>query len=319
VCVSYEKKLSTRHLWSVEQLSEDDILSLFSWAKQFSLMSSQELLASAFLKSRVVGSLFFENSTRTYLSFYLAVRKLSAELVQLGSASSSLSKGETLLDTIRNMEALGCSLLVIRHYESGIVEKLAGATNMGVINAGDGENEHPTQALLDAFTLWQRFSVSERKLLHGLKIAIVGDIKHSRVAKSNMRLLPRLGAEVHVAGPTAFMPSNLYSYQVRYVKSIDEAILGADAVMMLRIQQERLMAGEFPVNHNYFEQFGLNMSRFLQMASHAVVLHPGPVNRGVEIADNVADHPRSLILDQVKNGVLMRMAVLYGLDRAQTT
>ncbi len=196
-------------------------------------MSHQDLKTKAFLQGQVIGSLFFENSTRTFLSFYIAARKLWGEIFQLDKASSSLMKGETLLDTVRNMESFGCSLLVMRHPEAGIVEKLARAVSIGIINAGDGENEHPTQALLDAFTLWQHFATPERKLLHGLKIAIVGDIKHSRVAKSNMRLLPRLGAGVVIAGPAAFMPSDLDSYQVRCVESIDEAIFGADAVMVL--------------------------------------------------------------------------------------
>jgi aspartate carbamoyltransferase catalytic subunit len=253
-----------------------------------------------------VVNLFFEASTRTRSSFEIDEKRLSADGLSFSASGSSLSKGEALVDTALNLEAMAPDLIVIRHQHPGVPAMLARRLQSGVINAGDGAHEHPTQALLDAFTIRER-----KGRIQGLKVAIVGDIEHSRVVRSNIHLLTKLGAEVTVAGPRTMMPVAVGSLGVRAVSSLDEAIEGADVVMMLRIQLERQSRTRFPSVREYFRLFGLTAERLGRAAGDVIVMHPGPMNRGVEIASDVADGPFSVILEQVANGVAVRMAVLY--------
>lgn len=314
----FNEQLGVKNLLNIKDLTLSSIKLLFKWTQRFALMSEAELLETSLLREALIATLFFENSTRTELSFHIAAKKLSAKTINLNVPTSSLAKGETLIDTVLNFEAFGCNLLVVRHQQNGILNSLAKNIKIGIINAGEGDNEHPTQALLDAFTLYEYFCRTPLNLLQGLNVTIIGDIKHSRVAKSNMLLLPLLGANVTVFGPSQFMPANLNKYQVFLASSFDEAIKDANAVMMLRIQKERFQSLETVPNAvDYFEHFGLSWSRFNQMSNEAVVMHPGPINRGVEIASEVADHDRSLILRQARNGVFMRMAILHGLFQTQ--
>lgn len=305
--------LKTRHLIQIDDLSLSDVHLLFEWAKQFESMTAGDFLKVPFLRGQVVANVFLEPSTRTLLSFEVAAKKLQAEVIRFHANESSLEKGESLLDTLLNIQALGASKVVIRHFESGKVRELSQTLHVSVINAGDGYNEHPTQALLDAYTLMKHFGRSKEEGLSHLRIAIVGDLKHSRVARSNMCLLPRLGAKVVVAGPPNLMPDSFENSQIEVAPSIDDAIIDADVVMMLRIQKERFQSQGVLIDENYLQRFGLTKERFSQMPSHAQVMHPGPMNRGIEIDSDVANDPRSLILNQARNGVYIRMAVLYGL------
>lgn len=284
-------------LISIDSLSDQQIAGLLDAADRFAAQPSG---ASARLAGRVVFNLFYENSTRTLMSFATAAARLGASPLTLPVGQSSVKKGETLADTARTLNALGPDALVMRHSGNGSVQQVAKLMDCPVINAGDGTNEHPTQALLDALTLRQHFG-----RLDGLRIAICGDIRHSRVARSNLKLLTRLGADVRLAGPPSLLPDGLGSGG-----AIEEAIAGADAVMILRVQRERLDEELGDAPGEYLARYGLTRERLALAAPHAAVLHPGPMNRGVEIADEVADHPRSLILRQVANGVAMRMAVL---------
>ena len=283
------------HLLSIDSLSDEQIAILLDAAQLFSESSG----ASDKLRGKTVLNLFFENSTRTLMSFALAAARLGATPLTLPVEQSSVKKGETLADTARTLNAMRPDALVIRHREDGSVAQVAELMDCPVINAGDGTNEHPTQALLDALTLRQHFGRVE-----GLTVAIVGDIRHSRVARSNAKLLERLGAIVRLAGlPTQLSLASSGA-------SVEDAIAGADAVMMLRVQRERMDEDLGDAPGEYHAKFGLTSERLALAAPHAVVLHPGPVNRGVEISDEVADGGRSLILRQVANGVAVRMAVL---------
>ena len=289
--------LSSVHLLSIASLSDSQLAALFSAADVFARdpRSGRDRLAG-----RTVFNCFYENSTRTAMSFAQAAARLGAQAITLSVEHSSVKKGETLADTARTLGAMQPDALVLRHRQNGAAEEVAALVDCPVVNAGDGTNEHPTQALLDALTLQQHFGS-----LEGRTVAICGDILHSRVAHSNAALLPRLGATVRLAGPPALMPGDVETL------SVDDAIAGADAVMMLRVQRERLDEDLGDLPGEYLRQFGLTSERLAQAAPDAVVLHPGPMNRGVEIADEVADLPgRSLILRQVANGVAMRMAVL---------
>ncbi|WP_294174382.1 aspartate carbamoyltransferase catalytic subunit [uncultured Sphingomonas sp.] len=283
-------------LLSIDSLTDEQIDGLLETADLFTRRGG----GSTRYAGRIVFNLFYENSTRTLMSFAAAAARLGAVPLTLPVEQSSIKKGETLADTARTLNAMGPDALVMRHGEDGSVAEVAQLMDCPVLNAGDGTNEHPTQALLDALTLRQHFGRIE-----GLTVAICGDIRHSRVARSNRKLLERLGATVRLAGPPPLLPDDLPGGG-----AIDEAVRGADAVMMLRIQRERLAEelGDSP--GEYLASYGLTVERLAQAAPHAVVLHPGPMNRGVEIADEIADHPRSLILRQVANGVAMRMAVL---------
>ncbi len=284
-------------LLSIDSLTDEQIAILLDAAD---LLATQPFGASTKLAGRVVFNLFYENSTRTLMSFATAAARLGATPLTLPVEQSSVKKGETLADTARTLNAMRPDALVMRHSANGSVQQVADVMDCPVVNAGDGTNEHPTQALLDALTLRQHFG-----RLDGLHVAICGDIRHSRVARSNLKLLRRLGVQVRLAGPPSLVPDDLGESG-----SVEEAVTGADAVMMLRVQRERLDEDLGDAPGEYLTRYGLTPERFARAAPHAVVLHPGPMNRGVEIADEVADHPRSLILHQVANGVAMRMAVL---------
>lgn len=294
---------SSRHLIGIAALDRDEIAGLLDDAERRIDASGAPPEPHA---GQVQVNAFFENSTRTSLSFELAGRRLGMHVLDLAVAHSSVAKGETLLDTARTLEALGAGVIVLRHPQAGAAEAIAGAVGCAIVNAGDGTNEHPTQALIDALALRRRFGD-----LEGLTVAICGDIRHSRVARSNMLLLTRMGASVRVTGPAALLPVDPMPDGASVVPEIDQAIAGVDAVMMLRVQHER-MAGRIELSPgDYLSRYGLSQSRLGLAAPHAVVMHPGPINRDVEIASTVADDPsRSLIFEQVRLGVPVRMACL---------
>ena len=261
------------------------------------------------LRGRTVINLFFEASTRTRTSFEIAAKRLSADTINISTSSSSITKGETLLDTARNLEAMAPDCIVVRHSSAGAPNQIAKICNVAIVNAGDGAHEHPTQALLDALTIRDR-----KGRIAGLKVAILGDVLHSRVARSNIFLLTKLGATVKVAGPGTLVPlefAQLVEEGLEISPSIEDAIEGSDVVMVLRIQRERQDTAYFPSMREYAVQFGVNLKRLERAAPDAIVMHPGPMNRGIELSSDVADGPRSLILDQVANGLAVRMAVLY--------
>ena len=264
------------------------------------------------LRGKTVLNLFFEASTRTRSSFELAEKRLSADSLNFSGSGSALAKGESLLDTARNLQAMAPDLVIVRHQHPGVPHLLAERLQAGVINAGDGAHEHPTQALLDAFTIRQH-----KGRLAGLRVAIVGDIEHSRVVRSNIHLLLKMGAKVTVGGPRTMMPAAVEKLGVEVAYDLEEAIAGADVVMMLRIQLERHGRSLFPSVREYFQLFGLTPGRLQAAKDDAIVMHPGPMNRGAEIASVVADGEASVILEQVANGVAVRMAVLYLLSAAQ--
>jgi len=296
---------SHRHLLGIEPLDADDIKTILDTADGLKEILNRPIKKVPALRGRTVINLFYESSTRTRSSFEIAERVLSADSLSIAASTSSVSKGETLLDTGRNLEAMSPDLVVIRHASAGAPHLLARHCRFAVVNAGDGAHEHPTQALLDALTLRQH-----KGKLEGLKVAIVGDILHSRVARSNLWLLSKMGAQVVLCGPPTVMPPGIEGIApVTY--SLEEAIEGADAIMMLRIQLERMSGTFFPTKREYFRRFGLTEERARRAKKDVLIMHPGPLNRGVEIASEVADGPYSVILDQVTNGVAIRMAVLY--------
>jgi len=258
------------------------------------------------LRGKTAVNLFFEPSTRTRTSFELAEKRLSLDVLNLSVTTSSVVKGESLIDTALNVQALGADFMVIRHSSSGAAHLLSKNVNASVINAGDGINEHPTQALLDAFTIKEKIGKIE-----GLKIAIVGDILHSRVAKSNIYLLTKFGAEVRLIGPPTLVPQELEKLGVKVFHDMDSGLDGVNVVMALRIQMERQGKGFFPSTLEYSKNWGLTSERLFKADKDAIVMHPGPINRGVEVASDVADGPRSVILEQVTNGLAVRMAVMY--------
>ena len=303
--------LSVRHLLGIDGLTQQDILLILETAKAFSQVNDRNLKKVPFLRGHTVANLFFEASTRTRTSFELAAKRLSADTIQFNASTSSIKKGETLLDTGRTLEAMSPDLVVVRHNHAGAPQMLTEVMSGAIINAGDGAHEHPTQALLDAFTLMQHFDRSAEQGLQNIKIAIIGDIAHSRVARSNMLCLKALGAEVRVAGPGTMLPKGLEQYGVVPYTNADEALESVDAVMMLRIQKERIEEPLMASEREYFRHYGLTVKRLNQLPQHAIVMHPGPMNRGVEIAPQVADDPRSVILRQAENGIAVRMAVLY--------
>jgi len=298
--------LKSRHLLGIAGLDADEITLILDTAEAMKEIGGRAIKKVPTLRGRTVVNLFFEASTRTRTSFEIAEKRLSADTLSIASATSSVTKGESLLDTVHNLEAMSPDMIVIRHASSGAPHLLARTCRSAIINAGDGMHEHPTQALLDAFTIREhkgRFS--------GLKVAIIGDLTHSRVLRSNVVLLKTMGAEVWACAPPTLMPSHIERFGVRSTVSIDEAIDGADVVMMLRIQHERMHGHFIPSVREYFTLFGLTPERMRRAASDAIVMHPGPMNRGVEIDSAVADGPFSVILEQVSNGVAVRMAVLY--------
>ena len=304
-----DKPYRRRDLLGIRDLTADDIIGILDTAENFSEISNREVKKVPTLRGKTVINLFFEASTRTRTSFELAAKRLSADAVNISVAASSLSKGETLIDTAMNLDAMSPDCIVVRHSSAGVPHQLAKVSRAAVINAGDGSNEHPTQALLDAMTIREH-----KKTISGLKVAIVGDILHSRVARSNIQLLTKLGATVRVAGPKPLVPSDfrhLVNNGLEVCSHIEDAILAADVVMILRIQRERQDSAFFPTLREYAIHYGLTNERLELAKTDAIVLHPGPMNRGIEISSDVADSSRSLILDQVKYGVAVRMAVLY--------
>jgi aspartate carbamoyltransferase catalytic subunit len=298
-----------KDLLGIRELSAGEIKHILDTAESFRDISRREIKKVPALRGRTVINLFFEPSTRTRTSFEIAAKRLSADAINISASMSSVTKGETLLDTARNLEAMAPDCIVVRHSSAGAPYQLARICRAAVVNAGDGAHEHPTQALLDALTIRER-----KGRIAGLKVAIIGDILHSRVARSNIHLLTKLGATVSVAGPGTLVPNEfgqLVEEGVIVEPRIEQAIEGADVVMILRIQRERQDAAFFPSMREYAVHYGLNLSRLGHAASDAIVMHPGPMNRGIEIASDVADGTRSLILDQVTNGLAVRMAVLY--------
>ncbi len=303
--------LKQKDLVSLASLSPDEIMLILETTDSFKEVSGREIKKVPALRGKTVVNLFFEPSTRTRTSFELAAKRLSADVINFSPSSSSVVKGETLLDTARNIEAMQADIIVLRHPAAGAAEALAKGVKSSVINGGDGWHEHPTQALLDLFTL------RERKLeFKGLRVAIVGDIAHSRVARSNIYALTKLGAEVRVVGPPTMIPAYLDRLGVRICYDLDEGLRGADVIMMLRLQLERQGRALFPTIREYSRLYGLTPERVKLAEPGALIMHPGPINRGVEIAPEVADSLSSVILDQVANGVAVRMGILYLLSGA---
>lgn len=295
-----------KDLLGIEELSREEIQLILDTASSFVEVSTRPIKKVPTLRGKTVLNLFFESSTRTRSSFEIAEKRLSADSINFSSASSSLTKGETLVDTALNLQAMAPDLIVIRHGHPGVPQMLAQRVAAGVINAGDGAHEHPSQALLDALTIQQHKGGFE-----GLKVTIVGDIEHSRVVRSNIHLLRKMGAQVTLAGLRTMMPVQIDKMGVRVVHTLEEAVKGADVIMMLRVQMERQSRMLFPSIKEYFDLFGLTRERLKGAKRDVIIMHPGPMNRGVEIASDVADGRYSVILEQVANGVAVRMAVLY--------
>lgn len=299
-----------RHLVSIRDLSKDSALNLLSVAQDMSQVNDRSIKKLPTLRGRTVVNLFFENSTRTRISFEIAAKRLSADVINVAADSSSISKGESLKDTAQTLEALGADCIVLRHPSSGAAHQLAtmGWISSAVVNAGDGTHEHPTQALLDALTMQQEFG---NDLSH-LRVLIVGDIKHSRVARSNALLLTLLGAKVELAGPESLLPPELAALGAEISNDFDQSLAsGPDVVMMLRVQKERMLENFQSSESDYIKQWSLSTARLSEISKDSIIMHPGPINRGLEISSQAAEDPRSRILQQVTNGLAVRMAVLY--------
>jgi aspartate carbamoyltransferase catalytic subunit len=295
-----------KDLLGIADLTREDIYLILDTAEAMREIGQRPIKKVPTLRGKTVVNLFYEPSTRTRTSFEIAEKRLSADTLNIAVAASSVLKGETLVDTALNIEAMAPDVIVLRHASSGACHLLSRICRSRVINAGDGMHEHPTQALLDAFTIREH-----KKRIEGLKVAIVGDLLHSRVLRSNVLLLTGLGADVWVSGPATLMPAGIERFGVRTSTSVDEAVADADVIMMLRIQQERMHGAFFPSLREYFNTFGMTAARIARAKPDVIIMHPGPMNRGVEIASDVADGPFSVILEQVANGVAVRMAVLY--------
>lgn len=306
-----------RNLLSAGDLSRDQAIEILDIAEGMADVNDREIKKLPTLRGKTVVNLFFEDSTRTRISFELAAKRLSADVINFSAKGSSVSKGESLKDTAQTLEAMGADAVVIRHSASGAANVLAhsGWINGAIVNAGDGTHEHPTQALLDAFTMRKRQhgNASTGKALDGLKVAIVGDILHSRVARSNLLLLNTLGAEVHFVAPPTLLPANASGMKAQLHYSLDDVLADEkpDVVMMLRVQAERMNASYFPTEREYTRIWGFNADRLGKLKPGAIVMHPGPMNRGLEIDAISADSPQSTVLEQVANGVSVRMAVLF--------
>ncbi len=301
-----------RHLISAADLSRADALLILDTAEELAVLADRPIKKLPTLRGRTVVNLFYEDSTRTRISFEAAAKRLSADVINFSAKGSSVAKGESLKDTALTLEAMGADAVVIRHGASGAAHRLAGWVRGSVLNAGDGTHEHPTQALLDAFTIRRRLAAGARGAgLDGLRVTIVGDVLHSRVARSNVLLLSTLGAEVTLAAPPTLLPHAVGSWPCAVSYDLDSELSKSDVVMMLRVQQERMTAAYFPSVREYSRRYGLDAARMARLPEHAIVMHPGPMNRGVEIAAEVADSVRSTIVEQVANGVTTRMAVLY--------
>jgi len=299
-------KLASKDLLGIKELTKDEITLVLDTASGFKDVLKRDIKKVPALRGKTAVNLFFEPSTRTKTSFELAEKRLSLDVLNLAVTTSSVVKGESLIDTALNVQALGADFMIIRHSSSGAAHLLSKNVNASVINAGDGVNEHPTQALLDAFTIKEKLGRIE-----GLKVAIVGDILHSRVAKSNIYLLTKFGVEVRIIGPPTLIPQELESHGVKVFHDMETGLRDVEVVMMLRIQMERQGKGFFPSTLEYFRYWGLTAERLSIADKDAIVMHPGPMNRGIEIASEIADGPRSVILEQVTNGIAVRMAVLY--------
>jgi aspartate carbamoyltransferase catalytic subunit len=295
-----------KDLLSISDLTRDEIYVVLDTAEAMREIGERPIKKVPTLRGKTVVNLFYEPSTRTRTSFEIAEKRLSADTLSLAVAASSVLKGETLADTAANIEAMSPDVIVLRHSSSGAAHLLSRLCRSRILNAGDGMHEHPTQALLDAFTIREH-----KQRIEGLKVTIVGDLLHSRVLRSNLLLLTALGAEVWVCGPRTLVPYGLERLGVNVTTSINDAVADADVIMMLRIQQERMSGAFFPSLREYFNMFGMTAERVARARPDVIIMHPGPMNRGVEIASDVADGPRSVILEQVANGVAVRMAVLY--------
>jgi aspartate carbamoyltransferase catalytic subunit len=306
--------LRSKDLLGIEPLTPEEITLILDTAEGFKEVSERSVKKVPALRGQLVINLFMEASTRTRVSFEIAEKRLSADTLNFAASGSAVEKGETFLDTAGNLMAMHPDMIVIRHKHPGAPKMLADHLPASIINAGDGAHEHPTQALLDAFTIRERLG-----RLQGINVSIIGDIAHSRVVRSNIHLLTRMGANVTLASPPTLMPAEIEKMGVRVVHSLDKALEGADVIMMLRIQLERQGKLSFPSLREYYNTFGLTPERLRRAKEEVLVMHPGPMNRGVEIASDVADGPYSVILDQVTNGVAVRMSVLYLLAGANSS
>jgi aspartate carbamoyltransferase catalytic subunit len=300
-----------RHLLALEDLSADEITFILDTAESFKEVSTRSVKKVPALRGRVVVNAFFEDSTRTRMSFGLAAQRLSADVIDFSEKGSSVSKGESLIDTARNIEAMGIDVMVVRHPAAGAAHLVAKTTRCAVVNAGDGSHEHPTQGLLDLYTIRER-----KGPLRGLKVAIVGDIAHSRVARSDLWGLLKLGAEVFLVGPPTLVPRAFEQLGARVVHDLDSILPQMDVINMLRVQNERMKSAQFPSVREFTRLFGLTWDRFQRCRKDVLVMHPGPMNRGVEIQSDIADGPNSVILSQVSNGLAVRMAVLFLVSQA---
>ena len=298
--------LRSKDLLGIADLTAAEITLVLDTAEAMKEVGTRPIKKVPALRGKTVVNLFFEPSTRTRTSFEIAEKRLSADTLNIAIGTSSVVKGETLADTALNLEAMSPDMIVLRHHSSGAGHLLSRICRSGIINAGDGTHEHPTQALLDAFTIRER-----KSRLSGLKVAIIGDLLHSRVLRSNIQLLTKMGADVWVSGPPTLIPAGMRDFGVTATANVDEAVADADVIMLLRIQLERMEGAYFPSLREYFHVFGMTQSRLRLARPDVMIMHPGPMNRGVEIASEVADGPYSVILDQVSNGVAVRMAVLY--------
>ncbi|TDI14166.1 MAG: aspartate carbamoyltransferase catalytic subunit [Acidobacteria bacterium] len=307
-------ELSTRHLLGIDGLSAEDIRLILDTAESFEEVGQRAIKKVPTLRGRTVVNLFMEPSTRTRASFEVAEKRLSADLLNFSASSSSLVKGETLIDTALNLDAMSPDFIVIRHSQPGAPHLLTQHVRARIINAGDGPHEHPTQALLDAYTIRRH-----KGRLDGLRVAIVGDVTHSRVVRSNIHLLRTMGAQVVICGPPTLLPMGLEQLGVEVTRRVEAAMEGCDVIMMLRIQRERMSSGFIPSTREYFRLFGLTEERVRLAKDDVIIMHPGPINRGVEIDSAVADGEYSVILEQVANGVAVRMAVLYLLAGGRET
>jgi aspartate carbamoyltransferase catalytic subunit len=301
-----EKKLSQRHLLGIKNITKEDIELIFETADQFIELLNRPVKKVPSLRDVTIVNLFFENSTRTRISFELAEKRLSADILNFSASSSSVSKGETLLDTVNNILAMKVDMIVMRHPAQGAAQFLSQHVKANIINAGDGTHEHPTQALLDAYTIRKKYGE-----VAGKKICIFGDISHSRVALSNIICLNKLGAKVRVCGPPTLIPKLIHTLGVEVSHNVAESLAWCDVANILRIQMERFDIKYFPSIREYSQYFGINKQLIDNLGKEVLIMHPGPINRGVEITSDVADSPNSVILDQVENGVAIRMAVLY--------
>ena len=300
------KKLSVNHLLGIKYLKEEDIHLIFQTANRFKEVINRPIKKVPSLRDITIANLFFENSTRTKLSFELAEKRLSADVINFSASQSSLSKGETLIDTVNNILAMKVDVVVMRHPNPGAALFLSQNVDACIINAGDGTHEHPSQALLDAFSIKEKLGD-----MNGKRVAIVGDILHSRVALSNIFALKMLGAKVRLCGPKSLIPKHIQSLGVSVSTDLIKTLKWCDAVNMLRVQNERMDLNYFPSNREYAKLYGLNLKKLEYVKKEILILHPGPINRGVEITSDVADSENAIILDQVENGVAIRMAIIY--------